>query len=257
MAFALFFPAGLIVGSFLNVLIRRLPLGEPIAASRSRCPLCRRVIFWHDNIPLLSFAWLRGRCRHCRKPISWRYPAVELLTGFLFSALGRRWQEHGFWLAAPLAASAVLIAIAFIDWDTFLIPDVLSLGLLGGGILASFWNPYFGGGPAWARLARSLAGATVGFCVCWGVAAAGEWIFKKEAMGGGDVKLLAAVGAWTGIRGALDCLVLASFLGSIYGIGLILRGRLKRREPIPFGPFLSAAAVFNLFYLLPLENLFR
>src|SRR5258708_7592087 len=131
------FIVGLIFGSFLNVVIRRLPLGERIAAGRSHCPRCRHVIFWHDNIPLLSFFLLRRRCRYCRKPISWRYPMVELLTGLLFAALGWRWPDQWTWLAAVMAASGALLAVAFIDWDTFLIPDVLSLGLLVIGILVS------------------------------------------------------------------------------------------------------------------------
>lgn len=248
---------GLIIGSFLNVVIRRLPLEEPIATGRSHCPVCHHLIYWYDNIPLLSFALLRGRCRHCRKPIAWHYPAVELLTGLLFVALGWRWQAQGLWVFAPAAASAALLAVAFIDWDTFLIPDVLSLSLLAAGLLLSFWNPYFMGGGVGTRLLKSLGGALFGFSICWAVALFGRWIFKKEAMGGGDIKLLAGVGAWTGFRGALDCLIFASFLGSVYGLSLIFRGRLKRQDPIPFGPFLSAAAIFNLFYIFPFDNLFQ
>lgn len=253
----LFFVFGLIIGSFLNVVIRRLPLDESVVVGRSRCPHCRHTIYWHDNIPLLSFLWLRGRCRYCRKPIAWRYPLVEFLTGLLFAGLSWRWQAQVPWAVASAAASAALLAIAFIDWDTFLIPDVLSLGLLGAGLSVSFWNPYFDDGSVVWHLLNSLIGAAVGFSICAGVALLGEWIFHKEAMGGGDIKLLAAVGAWTGAQGAVDCLIFASLLGALYGFSLILKGKLKRQDPIPFGPFLSAVAIFNFFYLFPFAILLR
>src|SRR5262249_35031548 len=132
-----FFIFGLFIGSFLNVVIPRLPSEETVVFGRSRCPHCRHLIYWYDNIPLVSFLYLRRRCRHCRKPIAWRYPAVELLTGLLFAGLGWRWQSQIPWTVASLAACAILLAIAFIDWDTFLIPDVLSLGLLAAGLLVS------------------------------------------------------------------------------------------------------------------------
>ena len=246
------FWGGACLGSFVNVLIYRLPREQSVVSPRSRCPHCHRPISFYDNIPILSWILLRGKCRGCRGRIARRYPLVELAMACLSSAIWNRWDAAPRWAVLAVLAAGCLLAVAIIDWDTFLIPDWLSLGLVASGIAAAPLNPFFAGG-AWPwSLLRSLGGAAVGLGICWGTAVAGEKIFKKEAMGGGDVKLLAGVGAWTGALGAFDCLIVASFLGSIYGIGLIAGGRLKRSDPIPFGPFLSAAAVFNFFYLLPL-----
>lgn len=242
---------GSCLGSFVNVLVYRLPRDLSVVSPRSYCPHCRRGIAWHDNIPILSWLGLRGRCRHCRQSISWRYPAVEMTTGLLTTALWMRWGSFPAWAAAAALAAAALLAVTVIDWDTFLIPDMLSLGLLGAGWLASPINPILDGASWQASLWFSVRGAAAGFAMCWLTAEVGERVFKKEAMGGGDIKLMAAVGAWTGALGAFDCLMVASLLGSVYGIALIARGRLKRSDPIPFGPFLSGAAVFNFFYLLP------
>jgi leader peptidase (prepilin peptidase) / N-methyltransferase len=241
---------GLVVGSFINVVIHRLPRGRSVVSPRSRCPGCKKMIAWYDNIPVLSFALLRARCRACRTGISWRYPAVELLVAALAWSIQWRWPDRPFWALAAALAAAALVAVAFIDWDTFLIPDRLSLGLLATGLAAAPLNPLFPG-TAGSKLLASFLGALAGFLICWGVAAFGEKVFKKEAMGGGDIKLLAAVGAWSGALGAFDCLILASFAGSAYGAGLMLRGRIGRAEPIPFGPFLAAGAVFNFFHILP------
>ena len=247
---ATFFALGLVIGSFLNVCIHRMQRDESLVKPRSRCPRCKKPIAAYDNIPILSWVLLGGKCRHCAKSISPRYPAVELLTGLVFAGLCRRWEEAPLFAAAAAAASSALLVVAFIDWDTFLIPDVLSYGLSVAGVLASPLNPLLGDG-ALPRLGGSVVGALAGFLICWGVAAFGGWVFQKEAMGGGDVKLLAGVGAWTGALGAFDCLVVASLLGSLYGGFLLLTRRLKRQDPIPFGPFLSAAAIVNFFYLVP------
>lgn len=252
MGYALAFWLGASIGSFLNVVIYRLPREESVVRPRSRCPRCGKMIRWYDNIPVASWLWLRGRCRACRGRISPRYPLVEAAMGALAAGLWARWPQLPLWAAAAGVCSAFLLAIALIDWDTFLIPDELSLGLLAAGLAASPLNPYFTRGHWWRPPLSSLEGAAVGFLVCLAVAELGERLFGKEAMGGGDVKLLAAVGAWTGGVGAFDCLMVASLLGSVYGIGLMLRGKARRSDPIPFGPFLSAAAVFNLFLLLPL-----
>ncbi|MBI3550867.1 MAG: prepilin peptidase [Elusimicrobia bacterium] len=246
----LVFWLGLIAGSFMNVCIHRLPEGGSLVRPRSRCPKCKTTIAWYDNVPVVSWVLLGAKCRKCRKPISARYPAVELLTALLYVALWRRWEGDVPFAAAACAATGVLVVIAYIDWDTFLIPDVLSLGLLAAGLAAAGINPLFSGSVG-MRYAWSFLGALTGFAVCWGTAVMGEWAFKKEAMGGGDIKLLAAVGAWTGALGAFDCLIVASMFGAIYGVWLIAAKRLKRQDPIPFGPFLSAAAIFNFFYILP------
>jgi leader peptidase (prepilin peptidase)/N-methyltransferase len=147
-----------------------------------------------------------------------------------------------------------LLALSAIDWDHFIIPDELSLGMAVGGLLAAAFNPYLDaiGASWWSAPLLSLRGAIFGFGLGWAVAAAGEAFFKKEAFGGGDVKLMSAVGAWTGITGVIDCLMIACVLGSIYGLWLIRSGRAKGTDPIPFGPFLAVGAAFNFFRLLPI-----
>lgn len=243
---------GACLGSFVNVVAYRLPREQSLVRPGSRCPKCKTAIAPYDNIPVIGWLLLRGRCRKCGKPISPRYPAVEAFTALLSLALWVRWESQPAWAAAAIAASCTLVAVTLIDWDTFLIHDELSLGLTAAGVLVAPLNPYFAS--AWwpTSMGKALLGAAIGFALCWGTAAAGEALFKKEAMGGGDVKLMAGIGAWTGGLGAFDALLVASFLGAIYGVGQIVTGRLKRSDPIPFGPFLSAAAVFNLFLRLPL-----
>jgi len=238
--------SGLCLGSFVNVLIHRLPRRRSIASPASHCPRCRMPLSWRDNIPVLSYLMLRGRCRGCRERISPRYLIVELLVGAAAAALYGRWPELPVWTGASLAACGLLAAIAFIDCATFLIPDELSLGFLAAGLLCAPLNPLYSG--AWTgRFAAAALGAAAGFAICWATAAVGEAVFKKEAMGGGDIKLMAGVGAWSGVLGAFDCLLVASLLGSVYGGLLLLRRKIKRQDPIPFGPFLSAAAAFNFF----------
>jgi leader peptidase (prepilin peptidase)/N-methyltransferase len=245
------FVYGAVYGSFLNVVIHRLPREESLVRPRSRCPRCRAPIRWYDNVPVLSWLVLRARCRHCGKAISARYPAVELLVAGLAAGLQVRWPGRAAWAGAAALAAGALVAVSLIDWDTFLIPDELSGGLAVAGLLVSPLNPYLSG-QGWAlALWHSAGGALTGFLMAWAVAAAGEAILKKEALGGGDVKLLAAVGAWAGGTGAFDCLMIGSFLGSIYGVWLLARGRATRSDPIPFGPFLAAAAILNFFVLLP------
>lgn len=241
---------GLCLGSFSNVVIHRLPRGRSLVRPPSHCPRCRRPVAAYDNVPVLSWVLLRGRCRHCEKPISWRYPLVELLTGALFAAVWWRWEGQWAWAAAAAAALTALLCVAFIDCDTFLIPDELSLGLAAAGLLCSPLNPTLGDAAS-GRLVASAAGAVFGLGLCWAIAALGEKAFGREAMGGGDIKLLMGVGAWTGALGAFDTMVVASFAGAAHGVWLIASGRLGRRDPIPFGPFLSGAAAFTFFYKLP------
>jgi leader peptidase (prepilin peptidase) / N-methyltransferase len=245
---------GACLGSFVNVLIHRLPREESIVWPSSRCPRCRKAIAFYDNVPILSWLWLRARCRRCKGRISARYPLVEAVVAALALLLWRRWAGAGqpFWPPIAALAAGALVAVTIIDWDTFLIPDELSLGLLALGLACAPLNPLFAGAPWWQAYLWAARGAAAGFALCYGTAAAGEALFGKEAMGGGDIKLLAAVGAWSGVLGAFDCLMIGSLLGSAYGVALIARGRLKRADPIPFGPFLSAGAIVNLFVVFPL-----
>lgn len=242
---------GLVIGSFLNVCIYRLPREQSVAWPASRCPHCSTPIKPYDNIPLLSFFVLGGKCRACKAPISWRYPLIEGLTGALTVLYALRHYEHFAWLLAALAALYALLVLAVIDIDFMIIPDELSIGLLGLGLLAAWVNPSFNG-TFWERILSSLIGGAVGFGVVWGLATVGEWIFKKEAMGGGDVKLMAGVGALLGWQGALCTLLLGSLFGSIYGIALMVLKRAGKSQPIPFGPFLAMGAAINLYIPIPL-----
>ncbi len=238
---------GSVYGSFLNVVIHRLPREESIVRPRSRCPRCDAAIAWYDNIPVASWLILRGRCRRCRKPISARYPLVEAATGLLAAALQRRWTEMPAWTAFAALACGALLAVALIDWDTFLIPDELSLGLVAAGVPTAPLNPYFAAAPWWAPiLSEPLRRAFAASAMAWAMAAGGEFMLKKEALGGGDVKLLAGVGAWAGATGAFDCLMIGSLIGSVYGVRLLLAGKAKRSDPIPFGPFLAAGAASSI-----------
>ncbi len=253
---------GAAVGSFLNVVIARVPAGESIVRPRSRCPRCGKAIAWYDNLPVLSWVLLRGRCRGCGTRISPRYVAVELLgAGAAFLA----WHRHG--VSAPAAAEfafvAVLLALAFIDLATWLLPHALTWPLLGGGLLASAV-----GISAAPTLRASAAGAAIGFAAFAAVAWIGKAVAKREAMGFGDVWLLAGLGAFQGAGALLPIVLLASIQGSVVGIALLLLGRAQPGPPpgaappsgggdeedwvpprnsVPFGPFLVLASLEWLF----------
>lgn len=252
---------GLCIGSFLNVVVHRLPLmlergwklesaemlgvkvDEPAAVSLtsppSRCPSCGQGIAWYQNIPLLSFVWLRGRCAACKSRISARYPLIELATGVLFAALGWRFG------AVPTVLlwcgfAAALVALAAIDWDTTLLPDNLTLPLLWAGLIASALG--------WTlSLSDALWGAVAGYLSLWSV----YWVFKlttgKEGMGFGDFKLLAALGAWLGVKMILPIVLAASVLGALVGLFMKFGGSLREGRYVPFGPFLAGAGLVVLF----------
>ncbi len=227
---------GLLFGSFLNVCIYRIPRGESIAFPASHCPNCQHPIKPYDNVPVFSFLLLRGQCRSCSATISWRYPMVEALTAALFGYIVHRYSLT--WAAlAYLVFTALLIAISFIDLDHLIIPDVLSLPGIALGFGASFLIPR-----PWYD---SLIGLLVGGGMIWIVAYLGELAFKKEAMGGGDVKLMAMVGAFLGWKMVLLTILFASVVGAIIGIMMKLS---TGKEYIPFGPFLSFGALCALFF---------
>lgn len=234
------FVFGAVVGSFLNVCIHRLPLGQSIVRPRSHCPACRRAIAPYDNIPLISYLLLRGRCRHCKTAISPVYPAVELLTAVLSLVLFRKYGLSLPWLAA-FTFSAALVVVTFIDLEHQIIPDVISLpgiplfAAAGMGIMGlSVWD--------------SLLGILLGGGVLWVVAAGYEFLKKQEGMGGGDIKLLAMIGGFLGWKSLLFVILASSLLGAVVGISVILYKKGDLKYAIPFGPFLSAAAVLYLFY---------
>jgi leader peptidase (prepilin peptidase)/N-methyltransferase len=281
---------GLLVGSFLNVVIHRLPLmlerqwwGDvahqladlesfkrvfaspapqalaqaggtvtksieglaPLSLARpaSRCPACGHQIRWFENVPVVSWLVLRGRCSACSAAISWRYPAVEALTALLFAAVGWRFG------AQPVAllwcgVVAMLVALSAIDWDTTVLPDALTLPLLWAGLAAAALG--------WTiALPVAVAGAAVGYLSLWSV----YWLFKlttgKEGMGFGDFKLLAAIGAWLGWQAVLPVVLMASIIGAVVGIGMKMGSALREGRYVPFGPFLAGGGIAVLLLGLP------
>jgi len=234
------FITGTIIGSFLNVCIRRVPAGESVVYPPSHCPGCGVRIRSRDNIPLLSYALLLGRCRACGGAISLRYPAVEALTGAMLVLLLYR-----FGLSPALgiyaAFVAALIIVSFIDLDHQIIPDVISLP----GILVGLVVSALGQGPP---LLDSVLGVLVGGGILYVVAAGYHAFTGREGMGGGDIKLLAMIGAFLGWRGVLVTLIVGSFTGAVVGTGVIVAQRTDSRIPIPFGPFLALGALSALVF---------
>ncbi len=240
--------AGLVFGSFLNVCIVRLPADESIVTPRSRCTACKTTIPWYDNIPVLSWVLLRGRCRNCKEPVSLLYPLVELTVGLL-------WVAAVWWYGPTLTAitaaifGTMLVGIAVTDARTYLIPDEYTLGGLGVGIILAA----FGGIPG---VLRAAIGAAVGFGLLYAVAAGGERLFKKEAMGGGDIKMMAMVGAFLGWQGVPLTIFGGALLGTIVflpvqGIRSLIakrRGQTASELLVPFGVFLAVAAAVTFVF---------
>ena len=267
---------GLAVGSFLNVVIYRLPVmlerswreqcaqvsGEAAAATmpagsapqrfnlvvpRSACPSCRAPIAARHNIPLVSWLMLRGRCASCGAPISGRYPLVEALSGALCAAVASKF-GFGWQALAALTFTWFLIALAFIDIDHQLLPDSLTLPLLWLGLLLSLWGPQAGASSLPMDMRSSLIGAMTGYVSLWSVYHLFRLLTGKEGMGYGDFKLFAALGAWLGWQMLLPIILVAAATGSVVGIALIaLRGH-ARSTPIPFGPFLASAGWLILMF---------
>lgn len=231
---------GLCVGSFLNVVAWRLPRGESIVRPRSRCPHCSSPIAARDNVPLLSFAILRGRCRSCGEPIAWRYPAVEAGSGLLWLA---SWLVFGPTLDGLLAAvfCSLMLVLAIIDAGHLLLPDPLTYGGIGLGLAGSF-------AVSWTTPRDALFGAAVGAGAL--LLLIGLWYLLRQVrgMGLGDVKMLAAIGAFLGVGGMLLTLFLASLIGALAGLLLMVRGRLGWSSRLPFGVFLAVGAVVSLFF---------
>jgi leader peptidase (prepilin peptidase) / N-methyltransferase len=255
------FAFGLVIGSFLNVCIVRLPRGRSIANPPSHCPGCRAPIRFYDNIPIISFLLLRGKCRSCGEPISWRYPLVELMNGLLYAWIVRVFPLGGEAFLI-MAFCSSLIVITFIDLDHQIIPDVITLpGMLLGLTLAPFFMypladplPFHLGslvphaGPYLTGFLNSCIGLLLGGAPLFSIG----WIWEKlrhvEAMGGGDVKLMGMVGSFLGWKGALLTIMLGAVGGSLVGILLITVKRHKMEKVIPFGPFLAAGALMAVFY---------
>ncbi len=238
------FALGLVLGSFLNVCIHRLPLGKSVVTPRSACPRCGHMLRWYENVPLVSWAALRGRCSSCGARISWRYPAVELVSGLF--VLGA-WSLYGVSPAFPIAAAFALamLALFFTDWDHQLLPDAITLTGVAAGLAVAWWNPFLDG-EGLTRIWRGLAGAALGSGILWGIGALYGRLRGVEAMGLGDVKMMAMVGAFTGPWGVVFTIFAASVVGAIVGVALVpLRGR-TMQDTLPFGCFLAPAALAAL-----------
>ena len=235
---ALFF--GVIIGSFLTVCIHRVPREASIVSPRSACVSCNQTISWYDNIPIVSFLMLRGRCRYCHSAILPRYPIIELSNGLGYMAI--LWRFGWGWEAVVYVIFfSALLTITWIDWDYQIIPDVISLpGIVVGVAAASTVLP--------TGLMNSLIGVFVGGGVLWFMAWISPFLFGKEGLGGGDIKLLAMVGAFLGWQAALTTLMLASIVGAVVGLVLLAFKVLKRGQYIPFGPYLALGAMLALFF---------
>jgi leader peptidase (prepilin peptidase)/N-methyltransferase len=269
-AFAIMF--GLVIGSFVNVVVHRLPImlerawrmeiseatGQAapsdalparynLCVPRSACPHCGHVLRVHENIPVLSYALLRGRCSACRAPISPRYPLVELAGGALAAASLAFYGPTGQALAA-FGLTAALLAMSAIDAETRLLPDSLTLPLLWAGLIVNF-------GDTFATLHAAVAGAIAGYVFLWSI----YWLFRfargVEGMGYGDFKLLAALGAWLGWAALPQIVLIAAVTGAVAGLLAMWSGRLRFEEPLPFGPFLALGGVVTLFAGTPIFHL--
>ncbi|MCM8782438.1 MAG: prepilin peptidase [Candidatus Omnitrophica bacterium] len=241
----LFFIGGNFVGSFLNVCIYRMPRSESIILPRSHCIHCGKVIRWYENIPLLSYIFLKGKCNSCKKPISLRYFIVELLTAVLFVLFYSK-----FGLSLNLLFFLILICglivASFIDFEHQLIPDSISLGGLVLGLVISLFYPAMHHNQLRLQaFLNSLSGAAVGGLSIYAVGVVGKAIFKKEAMGFGDVKFLAMIGTFVGWQKILLVFFLAPFFGAAVGIVLKIRHKI---ETIPYGPYLSLATVIAILW---------
>lgn len=242
------FAFGAVVGSFLNVCIARLPEKKSLVRPGSRCPTCENPIRWYDNIPIISFAFLRGKCRKCGSPISWQYPVVELLTAILFVLL----MQHFTNMVALLiyvVFTCSLVVITFIDLKHYIIPDEISItGIFVGLGLSLLPARMAGGQLVSASFLDSLIGCVSGGGILYLTACFSLLVFKKEGMGGGDIKLLGMIGAFLGWKLALMTIVLSAILGAAVGVALILLRLKKRSDYIPFGPYIALAAVLALMH---------
>ena len=227
------------VGSFLNVCIYRLPRSLSLVRPGSMCPNCKKKIPFYDNIPVMSYLWLRGRCRHCGTIISFRYPVVELTAGLFAVAV---YSRHGFTFEGLFfyALVGLLLVVTFIDIDHQIIPNVITYPGIVVGFLCSLWLGH-------VTYKESLAGILLGggilLLVAWGY----YFLTKKEGMGGGDVKLLAMIGAFLGWKAVVFTIFVGSAVGTVAGVAVMLRTREGRKMAVPFGPFLSLGALLYMF----------
>jgi leader peptidase (prepilin peptidase)/N-methyltransferase len=225
---------GAVIGSFLNVCVVRLPAGQSVVTPRSRCPRCATPIAWHDNLPVVSWLVLRGACRSCGGRISALYPLVEITTALIWAWMAWRFGPGLVALKGALFTT-ILLGIALTDAREYLIPDEFTIG----GLVLGLLFAAVGGG---AELLQAAIGAATGFALLWVVGVGGTWLFKEEAMGGGDIKMMAMVGAFVGWQGVLLTVFLGALAGTLIFLPLTLLGRKKL---VPFGVFLALGAAIT------------
>lgn len=240
-------------GSFLNVCIYRIPAELSVVKPRSRCPKCMTDLAWRDNIPIFGWLVLGGKCRYCKAPISARYPSIELLTAVLFTWVWLQYplmvdSDLDFRFAAYWVLVFGLVLGSMVDVDEMWLPDRCTIGGMIIGPILSFLIPALhGADTAVVALIRSLVGLVVGFGLLWSVGFFGKMVFKKEAMGFGDVKLMGALGAFLGFESIVFIVFVSSLLGSIIGVSLIAMGQKEWQSRLPFGPYIALAALIWVF----------
>jgi len=253
---------GACIGSFLNVCIYRIPLEQSIVTPGSHCPACKQPIRWYQNIPILAYLFLRGRCARCRVRIAPRYILVESLTALLFLLAWLKFdlvdgaRPFGLVPVTDLFLVPVfwlvimgLVLGTFVDFDHMIIPDRVTLGgIVCGLVLSALVPSLHDQSTMLASLARGAIGAAFGFGLLWGVAMLGEFIFRKEAMGFGDVKLMGAIGAFFGWQGVCFTVLFSSLAGTLMGMTLIASGKKEMQSRIPYGPYLALAALLWMYW---------
>lgn len=248
-SYILLFLVGLVIGSFLDVCILRIPHGQSVIRPGSHCPQCKTSIRWFDNVPLLSFVWLRALCRWCGGKISRRYPLVECLNGVGYLGIVYKFGWNSSALVYALFLSLLLV-VTMIDLDHLVVPDVVSLpGLVIGFFTAAFILPL-----GWKG---SLLGIVLGGGILWVLAVISPYLFGKDGMGGGDIKFLAMIGAFLGWEHVCMTLFLASCAGAMLGIGLMAFRYMERGQYLPFAPFLAAGALASLFFYQELFGMYE
>jgi leader peptidase (prepilin peptidase)/N-methyltransferase len=242
---------GLVIGSFLNVVIYRLPLGQSVVKPGSHCPGCKSPVLWYQNIPLLSYLFLAGKCGKCKTPISWRYPLVEFITGFLFWAAFKGFGPDAFSIISQLRIwifISICVAVTFIDFDHRIIPDELSLGGWAVGALTAYWDFRYG-------LVHLLIASVCGFGFFFLFAVIYEKLTGRVGLGGGDIKFMGTIGVFLGVGGIWASLILSSIIGSVIGLSIGWYQSRKSgsatsvlRASMPYGPFLVMGALVELFF---------
>ncbi len=250
------FVFGAIIGSFLNVVIYRSINDISIVFPPSFCPSCRKPIKWYDNIPIISYIILSGRCRECCSKIPISYPAVEFISAFFTLIFFIKWWESNvWWFFGSCLIFYILLTASVIDIKVMMLSDLFSYLTAFLGIVFSFSNPMFSNS-IFDRIITSVYGIVVGGGFMYLLLIIGKMIYKKDAVGEGDVFLLGAIGSVVGPKGIFDVILISSFVGSIYGVAFIFINKAGKHTPIPFGPFLSLACVVKMLFVFNLTEIF-